>query len=646
MLMIQKKLNFYMIFSLFIISLNAAKVKSKPKPNGEVNVNSPLFKNNKINNVFSSIKYKGEVYFLNNSNKYFYENLEKTYFEINFKDNAKYLEIIFLIFKNNFYHNDYYRLYITTSKNIPIKYSFLKNLLITTKNYNNSKIGQVKKTHNNQLFWKKFPITIGLYEFYLSQTSNDTINGTIIMDNITLFFKGKKTKYSQNLLFCFYSNLYLGILFLTCLMQIGYLKIIHNFDSENQIYENISMIFVLNNILLTYHIGIFIFYIFIVTQKNTEYATLILILIILEFIASIVGQTYYRGELLGFFSPLFVFGIISMINCIFYWFYIYDSYKMIYEMITHSLGYRKLEVLLMRNRVSNEDQRIQLFSYLKKKKREISTIFIPIMFLSSFTIILMIIYPILMCVIYSLFFIPQIVHRLKVNKLIKKKDFLLVFGFYLVIFSDKIVTITFFLIGKFPLSSKPEIKLLKIFYILFFTQLIFLLIIDLFNIGFDNEFLKQPEYKFFETFNETLKHLPRNRRESVSKEECCICLDNLNKEQEEINYNLKEEEIFEIDSNNVNKKSDEKKVVTELNINDFQFNQNNLSFKSKLYNLLRKIKFSIKKIFVIKKSIEEKTKNKKFVITPCNHVFHSECLKNWIEAKSVCPLCNAQLPEI
>ena len=66
MLMIQKKLNFYMIFSLFIISLNAAKVKSKPKPNGEVNVNSPLFKNNKINNVFSSIKYKGEVYFLNN----------------------------------------------------------------------------------------------------------------------------------------------------------------------------------------------------------------------------------------------------------------------------------------------------------------------------------------------------------------------------------------------------------------------------------------------------------------------------------------------------------------------------------------------------------------------------------------------------
>ena len=58
------------------------------------------------------------------------------------------------------------------------------------------------------------------------------------------------------------------------------------------------------------------------------------------------------------------------------------------------------------------------------------------------------------------------------------------------------------------------------------------------------------------------------------------------------------------------------------------------------------IKYSIKKIFVIKKSVEEKTKNKKFVITPCNHVFHSECLKSWIEAKSVCPLCNAELPEI
>ena len=422
---------------------------------------------------------------------------------------------------------------------------------------------------------------------------------------------------------------------------------INKYSFERQIYENISMTLILYNILLTYHIGVFTLYIFIITQKNTEYATLIFILIVLEFFASIVGQTYYRGDLLVFFSPLFIFGIISMINCFFYWFYIYESYKMIYQMIRYSLGYRKLEVLLMRNnQLSNFEQRDQLDNYFYKKKKEISNIFIPIMFLSSFTIGLMIIYPILMCVLYSLFFIPQIIHRLKVNKVVKKKDFLLMFGFYIVIFSDKIVTITFFLIGKFPLFSKPEIQLLKIFYFLFFTQLIILFIIDLFNIGFDSEFLKKPSHKFYENFNETLKHLPKNRRESVAKEECCICLEDLNKEQEEIHYNLKEGEILEIDSNNVNKNIVEKKVDTELNINDFQYIQNKKNCKYKFYNLMSNIKYSIKKIFVIKKSVEEKTKNKKFVITPCNHVFHSECLKSWIEAKSVCPLCNAELPEI
>ena len=307
MFMFQIKLIFYTAFSLFIIPIKAEKVK--PKPNGEINVNSPLFKNTKTNNIFTDIKYKGEVFFLNNSNKYFYEDLEKTYFQIDFVQNVQYLEIYFLIFKENFYHNDFFKLYITTSKNIPIKYSFFQNLSINTKNYNKSKIGIVKKTQNNQLFWKKYPIYFGLYEFCLYQTSNETINGTIIMDNITLFFLGNKTKYSQNLLFCFSSNLYLGVLFITCLIQICYLKMINKLSFERQIYENISM-------------------------------TLIFILIVLEFIASILGQTYYRGDLLEFFSPLFIFGIISMINCFFYWFYIYKSYKMIYQMIRHSLGYR------------------------------------------------------------------------------------------------------------------------------------------------------------------------------------------------------------------------------------------------------------------------------------------------------------------
>ncbi len=32
------------------------------------------------------------------------------------------------------------------------------------------------------------------------------------------------------------------------------------------------------------------------------------------------------------------------------------------------------------------------------------------------------------------------------------------------------------------------------------------------------------------------------------------------------------------------------------------------------------------------------------MVTPCNHVFHSECLNRWMEEKMICPTCRANLP--
>lgn len=32
--------------------------------------------------------------------------------------------------------------------------------------------------------------------------------------------------------------------------------------------------------------------------------------------------------------------------------------------------------------------------------------------------------------------------------------------------------------------------------------------------------------------------------------------------------------------------------------------------------------------------------------TPCNHLFHSNCLTNWMEIKLQCPTCRAELPSI
>ena len=39
-------------------------------------------------------------------------------------------------------------------------------------------------------------------------------------------------------------------------------------------------------------------------------------------------------------------------------------------------------------------------------------------------------------------------------------------------------------------------------------------------------------------------------------------------------------------------------------------------------------------------------KGQNFVITPCNHVFHSKCLERWMEEKMECPICRGVIPEI
>merc|ERR1712146_561750 len=31
--------------------------------------------------------------------------------------------------------------------------------------------------------------------------------------------------------------------------------------------------------------------------------------------------------------------------------------------------------------------------------------------------------------------------------------------------------------------------------------------------------------------------------------------------------------------------------------------------------------------------------------TPCNHLFHRECLMRWMDEKMICPLCRARLPK-
>ena len=39
-------------------------------------------------------------------------------------------------------------------------------------------------------------------------------------------------------------------------------------------------------------------------------------------------------------------------------------------------------------------------------------------------------------------------------------------------------------------------------------------------------------------------------------------------------------------------------------------------------------------------------KKKPFMITPCEHIFHTECLEQWLTFKNECPYCKREIPRL
>lgn len=35
-----------------------------------------------------------------------------------------------------------------------------------------------------------------------------------------------------------------------------------------------------------------------------------------------------------------------------------------------------------------------------------------------------------------------------------------------------------------------------------------------------------------------------------------------------------------------------------------------------------------------------------FMVTPCHHAFHTDCLYKWMDVKLECPTCRAPLPDV
>ena len=239
--------------------------------------------------------------------------------------------------------------------------------------------------------------------------------------------------------------------------------------------------------------------------------------------------------------------------------------------------------------------------------------------------------------------IPQIIHNIISNN---KFSFPL---FYLIGNTLDRIIIPFYFRGYDDNFIRVKKNLSFILILLsFIIFCIFILYLQLF---LGNRFLfpqkcKIEEYNYYKTKEELIAF-----KDNIESEECVICLypifeaennnEIINEKSEEI---LKGDEVIaslnsdQLNSNlyiKANTNPDEQ--ILKLEIKDYGKEiTNKLSFKQILRIIFCKNFFSFYKL-------NENIYNKQYMLTPCHHVFHTECLETWFERKKECPNCRTQL---
>ena len=200
----------------------------------------------------------------------------------------------------------------------------------------------------------------------------------------------------------------------------------------------------------------------------------------------------------------------------------------------------------------------------------------------------------------------------------------------------------------------------NLLFILFILSFIVLCIIILYlQLFFGNRFFLSEKYQkedfnYYKTKEELIAY-----KENIASEECVICLfpifdiEKENNNSNEINNNSKktnndeilkgEEVIASLNSDHLNNNlyikanTNPDEQILKLEIKDYGKEiTNKLSFKQILRIIFCKNFFSFYKL-------NENIYNKQYMLTPCHHVFHTECLETWFERKKECPNCRTQL---
>ena len=200
----------------------------------------------------------------------------------------------------------------------------------------------------------------------------------------------------------------------------------------------------------------------------------------------------------------------------------------------------------------------------------------------------------------------------------------------------------------------------NLLFILFIFSFIVLCIIFLYlQLFYGNRFFlaekcQIEEFNYYRTKEELIAY-----KDNISSEECVICLfpifetekedNNSNEVNNNNNKNINdeilkgEEVIARLNSDHLNNNlyikanTNPEEQILKLKIKDYEKKIiNKLGIKQILKIIFCKNFFSFYKL-------NENIYNKKYMLTPCHHVFHTECLETWFERKKECPNCRLQM---
>ena len=171
------------------------------------------------------------------------------------------------------------------------------------------------------------------------------------------------------------------------------------------------------------------------------------------------------------------------------------------------------------------------------------------------------------------------------------------------------------------------------------------------------------EPSIYISYDELLKDKSKSK---LKNELCIICLSTIDKKEKKDDNNMTNNEnknnIPNNSDNPIETNNDNNNSITTSRI-DLVSNENNQLDNNNINNINQVIRNSIKLFikaliklgFNLKNILSEglfnfyiirqNFKNKEIMLLPCGHIYHSICLKEWLERKRTCPICSKSVPD-